>query len=354
MLTGPEGDALLLRSSGMARALNASLLVAFVLVLMHLEQTFRSAVGTMRWRLKFVVLGLAVIFGAQIYVRSQAILYSVHDMALAGIESSGLLIGCLFLGVAYARSGFAEVDVYPSRAVLRSSLTVLIVGSYLFIVGVLAQVVRRFGGAESFQFQALVVLLGMAGLALLLLSDRLRQRIHEFVGRHFSKAQHDSVRIWTEFSRQMASVHDRPGLCAATARLVSGTFDVLSVKVWLLEDEGEPLAMANGLSGRTSPLDIEGLNEPWAEDLRRLNPTTFPNGGHRWCVPLRSGDDVLGAIVLADRVNGAPYTTEELELLQCIADQMASALVNLRWPTRSPAAGNSRRSARCRRSSCTT
>ena len=39
---------------------------------MNLEQTFRSAVGTMRWRIKFVVLGLAVIFGAHLYVRSQA------------------------------------------------------------------------------------------------------------------------------------------------------------------------------------------------------------------------------------------------------------------------------------------
>ena len=132
----------------------------------------------MRWRIKFVVLALAVIFGARLYVRSQAILFSAPDIALWSVESGALLIGCVFLALAYARTGLAEIDVYPSRAVLRSSLTVLIVGGYLFIVGVLAQVVRRFGGAEVFQFQAFVVLLGMAGLAVLLLSDRARQRIH--------------------------------------------------------------------------------------------------------------------------------------------------------------------------------
>ena len=116
---------------------------------MNLEQTFRAAVGTMRWRIKFVVLALAVIFGARLYVRSQAILFSAPDIALWGVESGALLIGCVFLALAYARTGLAEIDVYPSLAVLRSSLTVLIVGGYLFIVGVLAQVVRRFGGAES-------------------------------------------------------------------------------------------------------------------------------------------------------------------------------------------------------------
>jgi putative PEP-CTERM system histidine kinase len=56
----------------------------------------------------------------------------------------------------------------------------------------------------------------------------------------------------------------------------------------------------------------------------------FPNGGNRWCIPLRAGEQRLGAIVLADRINGAVYTVEELQLLQCIADQVTSVLLNLR------------------------
>jgi hypothetical protein len=121
--------------------------------------------------------------------------------------------------VAVARAGFAAVDVYPSRAVVRSSLTVLVVGGYLFVIGALAQIVSRFGGAEIFQFEALVVLLGMAGLAVLLLSDRLRQRVSAFVGRHFTKAQHDSVRIWAEVSHRVAHAIDQAGLTGVSARL---------------------------------------------------------------------------------------------------------------------------------------
>jgi hypothetical protein len=48
--------------------------------------------------------------------------------------------------VAYVRTGLAEIDVYPSRVVLRSSLTVLIVGGYLFLVGVLAKIVSASAG----------------------------------------------------------------------------------------------------------------------------------------------------------------------------------------------------------------
>ena len=136
--------------SAVAKILNIVLLVANLWILMNLEQTFRSAVGTMRWRIKFVVLGLAVIFGSRLYVQSEAVLFSVYDPHWLGLESSGLLIGCIFLVVAYVRTRFAEIEVYPSRAVLGSSLTVLSVGSYLFIVGVLANIVRRLGGVGEF------------------------------------------------------------------------------------------------------------------------------------------------------------------------------------------------------------
>ena len=81
---------------------------------------------------------------------------------------------------------------------------------------------------------------------------------------------------------------------------------------------------------RSSPFDLEGINEAWAQEMRQLNPAAFPNGGNRWCVPLRAGEQSLGALVLADRVNGASYTAEQLQLLQCIADQMTSVLLNLR------------------------
>jgi cytochrome bd-type quinol oxidase subunit 2 len=170
-----------------AKALNIILLVTHVWILMNLEQTFRAAVGTMRWQIKFVVLGLAVVFGSRGFTfRARRSLFDVRRQWLS-IESSGLLIGCGILLVPTSAPGSRKSTSIPSRAVLSSSVTVLIAG-YLFIVGVLARVASSLGGAEDFQLQTLVVLLGVAGLALLLFSDRLRQRVHGFVDRHFARA----------------------------------------------------------------------------------------------------------------------------------------------------------------------
>jgi putative PEP-CTERM system histidine kinase len=343
----------LLQFGVMAKIVNGLLLVSLVLILMNLEQTFRAAVGTMRWRIKFVIVALLLIFGTRIYVQSQAILYSAPELPLSSVGAAALLLGCVFLVVAYLRAGWAEIDVYPSQAVMRSSVTVLIVGGYLFVVGVLAQVVQRFGGAELFQLQAFVVLLGMVGLALLLLSDRLKQRIHGFAARHFLKAQHDSVRVWALFSQRLAHVTDQAGLCAVASRSIAETFDVLSVFAWLLDEEKNRLVLGastaptqpelrdlnspnavddvlSGLQKKSKPFDLERETADWADELRRVNPTAFAAGGSRWCIPLRAGERTLGAVVLADRVGGLRYSVEEQELLACIGDHVTSALLNLR------------------------
>jgi putative PEP-CTERM system histidine kinase len=89
-------------------------------------------------------------------------------------------------------------------------------------------------------------------------------------------------------------------------------------------------AVVTGLQSRSTPFKLDEVEAPWGETLLQLNPTTFVTGGRPWCVPLRSGDRVFGALVLADRVGGADYTIEELELLTCIGDHTTSVLLNVR------------------------
>jgi len=338
-----------------AKALNVLCLVATVLILMNLERTFRSAVGTTRWRIKFFVLGLAVIFGARFYARSQALVFSGYDLALTNIETVALLLGCVLMAAAYFRSGFIEIDVYPSRAVLHTSVTVLLAGIYLFFVGVLAQIVVHFGGAGSFPLEAFLVLLGLVILAVLLLSNRVRQSIQLFISRHFARPQHDFRQIWTRFTASMSSVLDEGDLCVAAGRLISETFNALSVSIWLLDSQYERLVRASStlhseqeqagdstrevaakewnsisLNKLSRPFELERAKEKWTENLKEISAGRFRTGGNRICVPLLAGEHRLGVIILADRVSGIRYTGEEMDLLKCIGDQVGVSLLNLR------------------------
>ena len=351
--SGDESGNWWIASHAAAKILNGLLLVAAVLVLMNLERTFRAAVGTMQWRIKFIVIGLGIVFGARIYTLSQALLFSGGFLPQNDIDTVALLIGCALMVVAFVRSGFGEIDVYPSHAVLRASLTVLLVGGYLFIVGVLAQIVARSGGSATFQFQAFVVLLGFALLAVLLLSNRIRQKIQDFVSHHFKRPQYDFRQIWTRFTKCTSSVLDQPSLCAAAAKLIAETFNVLSVTIWLFDDQGRLVFAASTsrsereandailnlaslrsvfakIRGLSKPFDLEKAKGDYAESLRELASSQFRTGGNRICAPLWTGDSCIGLAILADRVGGVTYTIEELDLLKCMADQTAVSLLNLR------------------------
>ncbi len=351
----PEtGQAWWLTFSGPAKILDSLFLIANVFILMNLEKTFRSSIGTMRWRIKFVVLGLAVIFATRVYTLSQALLFSSHDLSLAGIDTAALFMGCTLMVVAYVRNGFAEIDVYPSQAVIQTSVTVLVAGSYLFAVGVLAQVIAFLGGSDNFQTQALVILLGIVALAVMLLSNRFRQKIQQFASRHFERPQHDFRKVWTSSTRHMSSARDSSSLCAASAKLISETFNILSVTILLLDERkeqfafaastsqsqgaaGDPLpglavsgSVAAGLVGLHQPMDLDTAKEQWAASLKQAIPAQFQKGGHSIALPLAAGERLVGVAILADRVNGVPYTMEELDLLKCIGDQIAAGLLNFR------------------------
>lgn len=339
---------------GAAKTLNGLLLIATMLILTNLERTLRSAVGTMQWRIKFVVLGVGVAFGARVYTQSEALLFSADTLALINVEGVALLIGCALITFGYIRSGFREIDVYPSRAVLHTSVTVLLVGAYLFVVGVLAQIVTRTNWAGNFQLQAFVVLLGIVLLAVLLLSNRVRQNIRLFVSRHFKRPQHDFRQVWTRFTQCISMVLDQSSLCIAATKLISETFNVLSVTIWLVDEQQQRLLVAastlqsegdasdaipdlagsnlnrTNLSKLSHPFDLEKARGDWAEALRQMSSTQFRKGGNRICVPLTAGDRCIGLAILADRVGGIPYTVEELDLLKCIGDQVAVGLLNLR------------------------
>jgi putative PEP-CTERM system histidine kinase len=186
-----------------------------------------------------------------------------------------------------------------------------------------------------------------------LLSDRVKQAARRFISRHFKRPLYDSRKIWSLFTEKTARATDPATLCGATTKLISDTFNILSATIWLADETERRLVFTSstalqsgGDSGRIEtsldsdkffasirqaryPFDLEESKEPWAAELRRINPMNFEAGGHRICVPILAGDRALGIIVLGDRVRAVPYTHEELDLLRCIGGHVAAGLLTI-------------------------
>jgi putative PEP-CTERM system histidine kinase len=332
--------------------LNLFFLLGAVLVLMNLERTYRAAVGTMLWRIKFMILGLGVIFAVQAYVSSQVLLFHALNLSLETVSATAILLGGALILRSLFRAGHFNTDVYPSQSALHSSLTVLLAGAYLLIVGVFAKVVVFLGGDASFTLKAFVLLVALVVLAVLLLSDRVRLHTRRFVSRHFQRPLYDYRSVWRRFTEETASCVKPAELCQAVVKLVTDIFQALSVTIWLVDDKrenfmfatstflseskandlkpqsAEAMEVMGALEKHPDPLDLDDSNEAWTAVLKRCHPDEFRKGGNRVCVPMMSGGEVLGLIILGDRVGGVSFSWQDFDLLRCVADQAAASLLN--------------------------
>jgi putative PEP-CTERM system histidine kinase len=328
--------------------LYAVLLASAVLVLMNLERTLRTAVGTMRWRIKFMILGLGVLFAARAYSSSQALLSRNIDPSLVAVDCGALVLGCLLTLRSLFRDVW-DVVVFPSKAVLENSLTALVAGLYLVCVGVLASLAPWVAG---FQAKTFLLLLAMVGLTVVALSERARMHARRFVSRYFQRPLYDYRTVWRTLTEGIVSRVEESDLCLAALTLISEIFQVLSVTIWLVDEKRENLAFAGStalsaaaaagvqtqkeeamaifqaLQVHRDPIDFETLKDDWAVALRRLTPTQFRQSRSRVCVPLVGGSRLLGVICLADRVGGAFFSLQDFDLLRCVGDQVAAGLLN--------------------------
>ena len=328
-------------------------LLTSIFVLMNLERTFRASVGTMRWRIKYMVLGVGLLFGVKVYTSGQMLLYSGIPSGLQTIQSIALLLACGLVGLAVMRAGLLEVDVYPSQSLIQHSITIVIAGTYLFAVGIMAKLMGAVTGEVAFSLGAFLVLLSLVGAAIIILSERLRERLKRMVSRHFKRPHYDYGQMWSTFTAQTASILDTDHLCRASTQWLSQNLRVLSVTLWLVDEAKNQVAFGASttitedkalrlrqldakaasfireMRGKSGPFPIERASEDCVELLKELQPDVFRGGGHRVCAPIVSGE-LLGFIILGDRVNGVPFTVEDLELVQCVANQLASNLLNIR------------------------
>jgi hypothetical protein len=328
--------------------LHVLFLLAAVAILMNLENTLRASSGSVRWQIKFTVLGIAALFGVEVFLESQVLLYSSIQTTLLPIGSAALLLAGALVALSLARRGLGSFDVYPSESLLFNSLTLLLVGVYLLAVAGLVEIIDAFGGARRAPLVAFVVLVALVALALLLLSTELRQKAKGFLNRHLKRPTHDYRRIWDAFTRRTSSVVEIEPLAAAITKITAETFGCAAATIWLVREGEKKLRLggSSALSTGTAASILEehdhgrslyALLADGAGKVVDLTEAGLPVDaralvravGARYGVALSGSDgSLLGFLTVDDRVTGQKYSLEDFALLSTLADQAAAAISN--------------------------
>ena len=335
-----------------------SFLLSAALIIMNLERTLRNSSGSIRWQIKFMILGLGGIFAVRIFTTSQVLLFRYIEMPLEVINLGTLILGGALIVGSLLRLRLLNVDIYLSDSLIYNSITVVIIGIYLILVGILAKVAIYLNISQVFLIEALSVFLSLLGLTIILLSGKLRQEIKRFVSLHFKRPKYDYRKVWTSFTHQTASLIGIREVCGAVTRMVADTFGVPCVTIWLVDESQENLTLGGStvfsstelgefvrdkkavkeyiqaMRNQQMPIDLDQTEMDWARDLKESHFDYFRDARIRYGISLLSGNEFLGIMTLNEKLTKEQFSFEDFDLLKTIADQAAGSILNIKMSER--------------------
>ena len=124
------------------------IVIGMALGLAQLEIVLRASHEPVRHKLKFVVIGLGGLAGYQIYQASQMLLFPVWqaEHVLVGSVVTAMALCLTAYGLGRTRMREIFVNTYVSQQALFGSVTFIVIGLYLLVVGAS---VNGFGGRTS-------------------------------------------------------------------------------------------------------------------------------------------------------------------------------------------------------------
>lgn len=155
------------------------------------------------------------------------------------LEVAALAVLYLAVGIAIVRHGLYDVDRVLNRTLVYVTLTALLLGTYVLVVGYLGSVLP--GRSDT------VVSLAATGLVAVLFAP-LRDRLQQGVNRFMYGQRTDPYTVVSELGRRLETVSAPDDVAATIVEAIARTLDLPRVELWLAEGEALRLAAVHGRS----------------------------------------------------------------------------------------------------------
>ncbi|HEX4883870.1 MAG TPA: XrtA/PEP-CTERM system histidine kinase PrsK [Casimicrobiaceae bacterium] len=327
-----------------------ALRVGFAIVgLVVAEQLFRRVDPQGRWATKPLVLAMLGVFGYDLYMFSDALLFGRidPDIWVARGAANALVIPLVMM--ATARNAGWTVEMHLSREAVFQSTALLVSGAFLLAIAGAGYIVRYIGGDWGRALQ--IELLFAAGLLVVLVttSGRFRSRLRVFVSKHFFSYRYDYREEWLRFTRTLATDTAIVGLQERAIMALADLVESPGGALWLADERGDfrPAARLNmppvdGALPAASSLPRflgetgwivtipEAVQHP--DRYRDLELPGWLSGteGAWLVIPLATRNDVVGFILLLDPRTPIDVDWEVRDLLKAAARAAAAYLQQLR------------------------
>jgi putative PEP-CTERM system histidine kinase len=317
--------------------------------LIMVEHVVRRVEPQMRWAIRPLALGLGGVFGFDLILYADATLFSHLDADVWVARGVANVIVIPFLAIATARNTGWTVDLHLSRQAVFHSTALLLSGAFLLAIAVAGYFVRFFGGGWGRALQ--IELLFASSLLVLVVatSGRFRSRLKVFVSKHFFSYRYDYRHEWLRFTQTLSTHTAVQGLQERTIMALADLVESPAGGLWLKDESRGFVPAARWNMPRTDAIErADGAlatflaRTGWivvVADLRAGSseyadlpfPGWLDDIASSWVVvPLASGTDLQGFVVLSRPRTDIELDWEVRDLLKTASRQAASYLGHIR------------------------
>ncbi len=322
------------------------ILISLVIGLSQLEQILRASKDPLRYQLKFVLIGLGGLAGISIAQASQLLLLPVWKQSFVWVGGSATFISLLLVAFGLGRWRVQDLSqkVQVSHHALYTSVSFLVVGGYLILVGLLSELIQQTGWKTGEAIGALVLFVACIGLVIVLFSRQARAELNQFLGRHFFRTRYDYREKWLEITETFTACQDGEAIWDRFLDCLSRTFGSPRVSIWKkfsvdgkfhqirsLNTEHPPPPISDGhpliqkMISAKSPFLLEEIlhddkDEKNLEEFLEVSQANI-------CVPLIAEERLFGFCTLSKELHDRDFDHDDFDLLRAIAHHVTMLLV---------------------------
>jgi putative PEP-CTERM system histidine kinase len=323
--------------------------IMLALVLLHMENLYRNSEAPNRWKIKYLVLGTFVAIGFQIVATSHALLYGFIHPLYGPLSAIGFLVGGGLMAFALVRHRLLDVDIFISRYVVYRSVTVALIGGYLFTLGVVAELLVWFQIRLDFLTGMLLAIIGGMALAVLLMSEDVRRKTQNLIHTHFYKHKYDYRVEWVEFTHRLAKAASIAEIATQTVQRILEVMWVRQAAVYVVgafpgqmrlqHQEGFfqlpdcleiPSTLLDTLNDQSRQILATAEARRPADRNDEIARQLFGSLPIGLVVPVVALDTLAGLLVIGPEVTGKPFGVDDWDLVTAVATQAGALMVNAR------------------------
>jgi putative PEP-CTERM system histidine kinase len=322
------------------------IVLGMALGLAQLELVLRASREPVRHKLKFVVIGLGGMAGYQIYQASQMLLFPVWqaEHVLVGSVATAMALCLTAYGLGRTRLREVFVTAYVSQQALFGSVTFILIGLYLMVVGGVGEWLRRTNQPLGVGLSVVVVFGALVGLAVVAFSKTVRADVQRFLNRNFHRTKYDYRAHWLQVTETFEQAASKEAIMDRLLDLLIKTFPTTAISIWSFREADRRFCQTRSMTAEKEPPPLE-LSHPVIVQLMKKDESVliednWPRNGVRsgfgedslttsgaaLCFPIRAQGQLTAFMALGQQLRGEAYGVDDCDLLRGISHHVGALL----------------------------